>query len=271
MFRKRIATVALAALLLTLSAPPAAAVPFPGLVAYWQAENNALDSAGRWDMIALNGTTYAPGVMGQAFVLDGVDDTITLGTVTISAMREDVGISYLFWANIPVDGGGYVVGAEGLGGQGYGGVHLDGTNNRVSLHWTATNPNLDVVHGATAPITPGNWHHVAVVADFSGDSLSFYLDGQPLALDFESTPVTDYTPDSSFTPAGGTDTVGARFVNGSVVEHFEGMLDQMLIYHTPLTPADVLGIYGEQVPEPASGALLLLGLVATAVWARARR
>jgi hypothetical protein len=52
--------------------------PPPGLVAWWRAENNALDSVGGHHGVLYRGTSFAPGIAGQAFQFDGVDDAIAI-------------------------------------------------------------------------------------------------------------------------------------------------------------------------------------------------
>jgi Concanavalin A-like lectin/glucanases superfamily len=47
-----------------------------GLVSWWQAENNALDSRSRNNGTLLNGATFGAGNIGQAFNFDGVNDSV---------------------------------------------------------------------------------------------------------------------------------------------------------------------------------------------------
>src|SRR5260221_10914652 len=47
-----------------------------GLVGWWPAEGSALDSFGVNNGVVVNGATYAQGVVGQAFNLDGTNDYI---------------------------------------------------------------------------------------------------------------------------------------------------------------------------------------------------
>jgi hypothetical protein len=54
----------------TSDAPP---VVIGGLVGWWRGENNADDSAGTNNGALVRGATFAPGMVGQAFSLDGVD------------------------------------------------------------------------------------------------------------------------------------------------------------------------------------------------------
>jgi len=257
--------------LLLLGARTASALPFPGLVSVYWAEGNALDSAGLWDHVAVGDLGYvAAGHNGLSFSLDGDGDYATLGPVTISNYRQDSAISYLWWANVPVGGGGYVMGANGLGGHGYGGIFLDAASGSFGLDWTPSAPLADARYGADFSFAPNVWTHFAVVADYDGDSVAFYVNGSLVATSVMSGPVTDYTPASQFTPGFSEDLIGARFIDGVLTDPYEGLLDDIVLYSRPLSGAEVLGIYNEQqpVPEPSTGLLVLLGLAGLG---RARR
>ncbi len=45
----------------------------------WHADGNTDDAVGTADGVANNGATFAPGLSGQGFSLDGIDDTVTFG------------------------------------------------------------------------------------------------------------------------------------------------------------------------------------------------
>jgi hypothetical protein len=53
-------------------------VPPSGLISWWPGEGNALDIQGSNHGTLQNGATFAPGLVGQAFSLDGVDDHILI-------------------------------------------------------------------------------------------------------------------------------------------------------------------------------------------------
>src|SRR4051812_262251 len=54
-----------------------AADPAPsGLVAWWTGDGNALDALGGNNGLLEGGTGFAPGKVGQAFSLDGIDDRV---------------------------------------------------------------------------------------------------------------------------------------------------------------------------------------------------
>ena len=54
------------------SAPPS------GLVTWWNGDGNANDIVGANNGTLINGTSFAPGKVGQAFSLDGVDDYVEI-------------------------------------------------------------------------------------------------------------------------------------------------------------------------------------------------
>src|SRR5215831_16697866 len=64
-------------LLLAVSVLGQPCVPVPsGIVGWWQGETNALDSAGTNNGILQGSVGFAPGEVGQAFVIDGSGATV---------------------------------------------------------------------------------------------------------------------------------------------------------------------------------------------------
>jgi len=61
---------------LTVSTPPSNAAP--GLVSLWQGNGNAQDSAGNNHGTLVGGVGFAPGVLGQGFLLDGANDYVRI-------------------------------------------------------------------------------------------------------------------------------------------------------------------------------------------------
>src|SRR5438105_4526036 len=59
-----------------LLAQPCAAPP-SGMVAWWAAEGTANDSAGTNHGVLYNGTGFAPGKSGQAFIFNGINNCVT--------------------------------------------------------------------------------------------------------------------------------------------------------------------------------------------------
>src|SRR5262245_15211406 len=70
---KRFAIGLLILLGVSVRAQPCAPIP-SGLVSWWKAEGNATDQLGLNSGVMQNGATFAPGLSGQAFSFDGIDD-----------------------------------------------------------------------------------------------------------------------------------------------------------------------------------------------------
>ena len=92
-----------------------------------------------------------------------------------------------------------------------------------------------------ADIAASSWHHYAMVK--SGTSCQWYVDGVA-----EGAPVTINYNESSPLPflIGGDDDGSGTKVN----EHFEGCIDDVLLYREALTPAEVVDVKNGNYPYP---------------------
>src|SRR6266568_1888438 len=60
-------------------------VPAPaGLIAWWRAEGDATDAVSTNNGTLMNGATFAPGEVGQAFSLDGINDYVSIPLLDFS-------------------------------------------------------------------------------------------------------------------------------------------------------------------------------------------
>src|SRR5207245_815668 len=64
------------------STSPPCATPPSGLVSWWRGQGNALDETGSNHGTLAGNTSFGPGRVGQAFVLDGNGDGVSLGNPT---------------------------------------------------------------------------------------------------------------------------------------------------------------------------------------------
>ena len=53
----------------------------PGIIGWWQAENNMLDSVGAHGGSGDAASTYAPGRFGQAFHFNGTDQSVSIPNI----------------------------------------------------------------------------------------------------------------------------------------------------------------------------------------------
>jgi len=113
-------------------------------------------------------------------------------------------------------------------------------------------------------ITDGNWHHVVSIYEaagtFGSGQVSHYIDGLLYSDGQVGTGADNVivNTSTSSTVSGSIYPVmlGGRH-QGSLAS-FNGMLDEVRIYDHALSPSEVLALY---VPEPAVGALVILGSV----------
>ena len=106
-------------------------------VSWWPGDGNANDSIGGHHGTLQNGATFAPGQVGQAFSLDGVDDYVNIPALNFTTNT----LTFTAWVNgVPVgDYSGIIFSRNDPqpAGMGYGG----GGGGKLSYHWNNNNPN----------------------------------------------------------------------------------------------------------------------------------
>jgi hypothetical protein len=204
-------------------------VPAPsGLISWWRAEGNALDSAGSNHGTASNGVAYVQGKVGQAFAFDGINDFVFVPDAT---NLRPTSITLEAWARFN--------GAQGpVLGRSWGtGIHnsyiiwqLSGNINGTIGD---TNQAADIL---STPFTPvqGQWYHVAFTFDDVTKQHAFYLDGALVAsgqtfrsVGYDNHPLL----------------LGGDIDNGSVSFLLDGGVDEAAIYNRALTASEIAAIY----------------------------
>ena len=206
--------------------PPASSV---GLVSWWRAENNALDSAGNNHGSPLNGASYAAGRVGQAFNFDGVNDYVHVfddpsleftSQLTIAAwIRPDDVSGY---RDILTKWGGVaayelIVGPGGVL-QGY--LSNNGTN-------------YDSLFSPAGALNAGAWAHVATT--FSAGQWKLYINGVEVAAKTSSI--------TSIFAAGNDNVAIGRSSGGGGAEYFRGLIDEVGLYNRGLSPDQIQTVY----------------------------
>jgi hypothetical protein len=139
-------------------------------------------------------------------------------------------------------------------------------DNSVGIQFTDVAGNVhqafspvDFIQGFNFGTDPdgltGTWYNLAGVSD--GTTLSMYVNGVLVA----STPIVSSDPRLTVGTTSGGDwhagewSVGRGLFNGGHVDRAYGFIDEVRISNSALSPGEFL------VPEPASGALALVGLL----------
>jgi hypothetical protein len=204
---------------LTIVPPPPCTNPPVGLVGWWRASQDALDTLGGSPGTVTGNVGYGPGKVGYAFSLDGSGDAIRLGRPA-NLQLQDFTIEAWVKRASALTGEGAIL-CYGQGGYGMG---MDGTGR---LYITRT--GIDGLY-CTATVADASWHHVALTK--AGATVIFYIDGvsYPAASAFNS--VFTFTTEVA---------IGAR--GDSLGSSFNGWLDEVSVYARALTASEVQAIY----------------------------
>ena len=216
-----------------------------GPVAHWRFDEGegmvALDSAGESHGL-VRGATWAEGVSGGALVFDGVDDYVEVPRTP--ALEPPEAITVAMWAFMDVEqtsdtrllrksghiGDGYILAADAFG-DGVMQLRLDRFHTGPR-HTRVADPRPDTTY-------LGSWHHLAGV--YGGTFAAFYVDGfEVRRISHQDGPLSHVPPSNLWIAHGGSAPDGH--------EHFEGRLDEVMLFELALGADEVLRVYTAQSP-----------------------
>ena len=203
-------------------------LPPEGMISWWRAENNALDSISTNHAVLTNGTTFAVGNVGQTFAFDGVNDHVFVPDAT---NLRPASITLEAWAKFN--------GTQGpvLGRSLGAGIH------NSFLIWQQSGNINGVIEDASqtglvlsAPFAPvaGQWYHVALTFDDVTKQQVLYLNGAVVgsgqslrSIGYDNHPVV----------------IGGDIDNGSVSFLLNGGVDEAAIYNRALSSNEIAAIF----------------------------
>ncbi|UCG58896.1 MAG: tail fiber domain-containing protein [Phycisphaerales bacterium] len=210
------------------------------LVAHYEFEGNANDSAGGNHGTPAGNPTYAAGVHGQAIALDGDGDYVTIPWISNS-----VEFTYALWVNQDVVGSGLRSLIN----------HEDWVSGSVHFELRDGHPKAGI-NEAIAPsgdldalgwdIPANQWRHVALTK--SSVLLALYVDGELAAY-------VDLTMSDAV-------ILGQGFIGAwpntdfGQTRYFEGLLDDVRIYDHALTRAAIAKLAGKGLAFTYQGRLM---------------
>ncbi len=238
--------VLLVLLFLPFACQAACVSPPANMTGWWSGDGNADDLAGSNHGTLMNGTTYATGMVDQAFSFDGLDDYVNVpDDPSLRAISE---FSIDFWVNfnqLPRTGN-Y---SDSL-------VICEKLNDYL-LYWRADQQYLEMVFtsagtglyhiGANIPLgnIVGQWHHFAITSrnpvGSSTAEFHFYMDGAEQA----NTPSVNppQVPTGWFTGVTDELNIGRRPTNEYGYMYFDGMIDELEIFDRVLLQSEVQAIF----------------------------
>jgi hypothetical protein len=213
------------------------------LLAYWTFDEGggsiAFDYSGNNNMgtVVIGGGNWTSGMVNGGLFFDG---QFTQMTASNSPSLNPInGITIAVWVN--QDGTCWCDPAriveKGVTDNQYG-LLIDGSSNLEFMVAGVTNGTL-----STAPPSVNAWHHLA--GTYDGSVISLYIDGQ-LA--------TQQVASGTLTVTTNPLAVGNRPGNSSPVDFFTGTVDDVRIYGSALTPAQISQLYstdsvGDGIPN----------------------
>jgi protocatechuate 3,4-dioxygenase beta subunit len=184
----------------------------------------------------MNGATFAPGLVGQAFQLDGVSAYIRVPNDPSLNLASALTIEA--WINPTSTTGPRVIASkwnDNTSDWSYI-FKKDNTTDKLRVQLTKS------VHGdladlvGTTDLSLGAWIHAATTYDSSTGKVLLYFNG---VQDGEQ----DVTP-GQFIDSSVTDfLIGAVFTGGGINENFAGLIDELAIFNRALSPAEIQGIF----------------------------
>lgn len=252
------ATIASLSLAAQAYSPPAS-----GLVSWWRAENNALDSAGANHGTGVSGLAYGSGLSGTSFALDGIG-----GHVQVPASSSlNVGSGNGFTVGMWIRPASYNLQDlfEWNNGAGFIGVHmtlnvpnLGGGEGSVWANLVDSGGGDHPLSSTTGLISTNAFQHVALSYDKLSGQAKLYINGTTVASANLGT----------FTPQTSSDAFfGIRPSGPFTGIWYGGLMDEVTLYNRALTDGEVVTL--ATVPEPATGALVVIAAVY--IGARRRR
>jgi hypothetical protein len=237
----------------------------PGLVSWYKGQGNAADVIGGLPGSFRNGATTAPGLVGHAFSLDGVDDFVEIAD---SSDHTPTSITLEAWVKPDTVSGARVIMSKYQShepdNKSWALLNIDG-RIRFGVYQGTAARAIDT----DAPVlTEGVWQHVAATFDVATGDIKIYLNGALVP--------------SSFVPGGHDATITAITdstspvrigsivnVHGTMVYYWDGLIDEVGLFGRALSAAEVQGLFaaGSAGKSAAAGVVVNLPL-GQATWLR---
>lgn len=203
----------------------------PGLVAWWPAEGNGNDAQANLNASLINGTTFATGIAGDAFQLDGVNDYLE---VTDTVVYSANSYSNAFWIKTTGTTTQTIFSASEL---------VTG-NPRINISLTATGQfqffheaPQDTTGGTTITTTgsfnDGQWHQLVVSK--ADSNMTIKVDNITRAAASDT---------NNFVNVPLLITIGRlSYLNFTNNEYFGGQLDEVRVYSRALCAIELQALY----------------------------
>ena len=204
----------------TVVSEPTCTTPPSGMVSWWPADGNANDITGSSNGTLQNGATFTAGMVGQAFVFDGVNDYVSTNLdVQPSAMPSTTWDAWVFPTRVNHGSRQTIFSDDD--------VNFDRT---VVIEAGTSNFGVFTGRGVWQPVavTLNQWQHIAVV--YTPTNIEFYKNG--VRFSFNSAPTGQ-----------GTNNRFQIGRNPGFNEYYQGRIDEVEVFNRALSQTEVQSIY----------------------------
>jgi Concanavalin A-like lectin/glucanases superfamily len=218
-----------------------------GLFAALHAEGNAMDSFGQADGTLVSNAQFAPGLIGQAFLLDGQDGEIVTSLRTMPPeFTASAWVRFATLTHPPGENRGQAPTGDmsvldkmnGAGSVNFAGWRLLKQHDNLFMFCLGgrdanrCGAKSNTVYSRDI-VAVKNWYHLVIVKTMNDFSL--YVNGK--LNDQRALPTMPPYLDSDVPlRIGGNEAEGA---------HLNGMIDEVMIFSRPLSPREIQAIYGQ--------------------------
>jgi hypothetical protein len=218
----------------------------PGMVSWWAAEEDALDSVGEHHGELLNGVEFASGLVGSAFRFDGADARVRIPAAPELDLWQAPGMTVEGWVwpealnPVMVLVEWHDLDTARLGVQLVLNIPWPTEGAAPASVWANLYDGVGisrVISSEPGLLTAQQWSHVALTRDAASNMVRLFLNGTIVAeqtMSFSGTaPVTDVDVWLGGRPPGSA--------WGSYA--YQGLMDEFSLYQRALAPAEVSAIY----------------------------
>ena len=206
---------------------PATQPEISGLVGQWQGNGNANDSGG-FDNATTSGTVgYAPGVVGQAFQINGSGSVVAGDTPALDSTTFTIG----GWFNLtqaPAPGSEYYL-ASKYDGDYHGWILRIGSSLQPGISVSGSS-TADVNVYSPTPIGLNTWYYLAATYDDS--TVKLYIDG---TLAASASLSNGYVPSATSLTIGSASWYSGGYLNG--------LANEFSVFNRALSPIEIQALY----------------------------
>lgn len=205
-----------------------------GLVAHWALDESsgsvASDMSGNGHDGSVSGASWINGFDGNALDFNGSNSNVSLPSAAFSGIGDEFTIAMWVNGDLANPTANSIFYAADAGGNRLLNIHLPWSNGKVYFDSGNSSGYNRIQKSATAAEYEGSWHHWVFTKNASTGVVSIYLDG---AL--------------WHTGSGATQSIGsvasASLGSNLGIDSYNGAIDDVLLYDTALTAAEVETLY----------------------------